>query len=307
MAAVWLGVDISPFINQLPQGRSTTEFSTENASGSTSQAANIMEALEALVLSTEETASKPVLLVDEDTAATNFMIRDRRMQALIAKDQEPITPFIDKVRQLYTDYGVSTILVMGGSGDYFDVADTVIAMENFEPVELTAKAKEIASQYATGRTPEGGEQFGTIRPRVPLPDSLDPRRGRREVRVKVRDVDEVLFGSEDIDLSAVEQLVSKDQLRAIAAAMVYAKRRYIDGTQTLPAILDQVMADIAQKGLDVITPFPQGDLALFRRFELAAAINRVRTLEMKQQGTTTVAVEAVSPPEAEPQVTESDH
>jgi predicted ABC-class ATPase len=294
------GVDISPFINQLPQGRSTTEFSTENASGSTSQAANIMEALEALVLSAEETDSKPVLLVDEDTAATNFMIRDRRMQALIAKDQEPITPFIDKVRQLYTDYGVSTILVMGGSGDYFDVADTVIAMENFEPIELTAKAKEIASQYATGRTPEGGEKFGTIRPRVPLPDSLDPRRGKREVRVKVRDVDEVMFGSEDVDLSAVEQLVSKDQLRAIAAAMVYAKRRYIDGIQTLPAILDQVMTDIAKKGLDVITPFPQGDLALFRRFELAAAINRVRTLEMKQQGTTPVAVEAVSNPEEEP-------
>ncbi|MGB3532475.1 MAG: ABC-ATPase domain-containing protein [Microcoleaceae cyanobacterium] len=279
------GVDISPFINQLPQGRSTVEFSTENASGSTSQAANIMEALEALVSSSEETeANKPVLLVDEDTAATNFMIRDRRMQALIAKDLEPITPFIDKVRQLYTDYGVSTILVMGGSGDYFDVADTVIAMENFEPSELTAKAKEIASQYDTGRTPEGGEQFGTIKPRIPVSESLDPRRGRREVQVKVRDVDEVMFGSEEIDLSAVEQLVSKDQLRAIAAAMVYAKRHYIDGTQNLPAILDQVMADITEKGLDVITPFPQGDFALFRRFELAAAINRVRTLEIQQPG-----------------------
>jgi predicted ABC-class ATPase len=81
------------------------------------------------------------LLVDEDTAATNFMIRDRRMQQLIAKDKEPITPFIDKVRQLYTDYGVSTILVMGGSGDYFDVADTVIAMENFQPQDVTEKAK----------------------------------------------------------------------------------------------------------------------------------------------------------------------
>ncbi|MGB3405368.1 MAG: ABC-ATPase domain-containing protein [Microcoleaceae cyanobacterium] len=288
------GVDISPFINQLPQGRSTTAFSTENASGSTSQAANIMEALETLVLSTVETASQPLLLVDEDTAATNFMIRDRRMQALIAKDQEPITPFIDKVRQLYSDYGVSTILVMGGSGDYFDVADTVIAMENFEPIELTAKAKEIAREYTTGRTPEGGETFGTIRPRIPLPDSLDPRQGRREVRVKVRDVDEVMFGSQEVNLSGVEQLVSKDQLRAIASAMVYAKRQYIDGTQTLPAIIDRVMADIAAKGLDVITPFPQGDFALFRRFELAAAINRVRTLEIKQQDTTTVNVEESS-------------
>ena len=125
-------VNISPFINQLPQGRSTAEFSTENASGSTSQAANILEALE---------AGTKLLLVDEDTAATNFMIRDRRMQALIAKDKEPITPFIDKVRQLYAEHGVSTILVMGGSGDYFDVADTVIAMQDFQPQEVTAQAK----------------------------------------------------------------------------------------------------------------------------------------------------------------------
>lgn len=100
------GVDISPFIGSLPQGKSTRQFSTPNASGSTSQAANIMEALE---------AGAQVLLVDEDTSATNFMIRDRRMQALIAKDREPITPFIDKVRQLYTDYGISTVLVMGAA------------------------------------------------------------------------------------------------------------------------------------------------------------------------------------------------
>lgn len=275
------GVDISPFINQLPQGRSTTHFSTENASGSTSQAANIMEALEALVLG--EKPTPPVLLVDEDTAATNFMIRDRRMQALIAKEQEPITPFIDKVKQLYHDYGVSTILVMGGSGDYFDVADRVIAMDNFQPVELTEKAKAIAAEYRTGRTSEGGQKFGKIKPRVPLAESLDPSRGKRDVRVKVRDVDEVTFGSEDLDLSAVEQLVSKDQLRAIAEAMVYAKNRYIDGVKTLPEILDKIMADIEENGLDIISPFPQGDLAMFRRFELAAAINRLRTLQVKSE------------------------
>ncbi|MDJ0553056.1 MAG: ABC-ATPase domain-containing protein [Microcoleaceae cyanobacterium MO_207.B10] len=269
------GVDISPFINQLPQGRSTTQFTSENASGSTSQAANIMEALEVGI------SNPSVLLVDEDTAATNFMIRDRRMQELIAKDREPITPFIDKVRQLYTDHNVSTIIVMGGSGDYFEVADTIIAMENFQPQEVTEKAKEIAQQYITGRTAEGGESFGEIRARIPLPESLNPSRGRRDVRLKVRDVDEVVFGNEDVDLSSVEQLVSKDQLTAIAAAMVYAKQKYIDGNHTLPEILDAVMADIQSQGLDVLTAFPQGNLAIFRRFELAAAINRLRTLAVK--------------------------
>ncbi|MGC1393827.1 MAG: ABC-ATPase domain-containing protein, partial [Coleofasciculaceae cyanobacterium] len=173
-------VDISPFINQLPQS-STIQFSTTNASGSTSQAANIMEALE---------AGAKLLLVDEDTAANNFMIRDYRMQQLIAKANEPITPFIDKVRQLYNDYGVSTILVMGGSGDYFEVADRVIAMENFQPQDVTEKAKAIAQANIMERTPEGGENFGKITSRVPKSDSIDPSRGQRDVRLKVRDIAE---------------------------------------------------------------------------------------------------------------------
>jgi predicted ABC-class ATPase len=265
-------VDISPFINQLPQGRSTSQFSTTNASGSTSQAANIMEALE---------AGAKLLLVDEDTAATNFMIRDRRMQQLIAKDKEPITPFIDKVRQLYTDYAVSTILVMGGSGDYFDVADTVIAMENFQPHDVTEKAKAIALANRTERTPEGGKRFGEITPRIPLAESIDPSRGHREVKLKVRDVDEVVFGTEEIDLGAVEQIVERGQLRAIAEAIVYAKRQYINERYTLPEILDRVMADIESQGLDILSNLPEGDLVLFRRFELAAVLNRLRTLKVR--------------------------
>lgn len=266
------GVDISPFINQLPQGRSTQQFSTANASGSTSQAANIIEALE---------ADAKVLLIDEDTAATNFMIRDRRMQQLIAKDKEPITPFIDKVRQLYNDYGVSTILVMGGSGDYFDVADTVIAMENFQPYDVTEKAKAIALANQTERTPEGGKNFGQITLRIPLSESIDPSREQRGVKLKVRDVDEVIFGTEEIDLAAVEQVVEKGQLRAIASAIVYTKEQYINGNRTLSEILDYVMADIESQGLDILSNLPEGDFVLFRRFEFAAALNRLRTLKVR--------------------------
>lgn len=263
-------VDISPFINHLPQGRSTTQFSTQNASGSTSQAANIIEAME---------AGTQLLLVDEDTAATNFMIRDRRMQLLIAKNQEPITPFIDKVRQLYSDYGVSTILVMGGSGDYFDVADTVIAMENFQAQDVTVRARGIASQLTNERRPEGGKQFGSLTPRVLSPD-LNPDRDQPFVKWKVRDVDTLVFGTDNIDLSAVEQIAEVGQLRAIAAAMVYAQQQYLDGQRTLAEILDELMADIEAKRLDVLTSFPSGNLAMFRRFELAAAINRWRSLKV---------------------------
>ncbi|MEG4628375.1 ABC-ATPase domain-containing protein, partial [Microcoleus sp. AR_TQ3_B6] len=236
--------------------------------------------LETQLVTISEGDLVPVLLVDEDTAATNFMIRDRRMQQLIAKDKEPITPFIDKVKLLYADCGVSTILVMGGSGDYFDVADTVIAMENFQAYDVTGKAKEIAINYPISRADEGGETFGEIAQRVPIPASLDPSLGRRDVRVKVRDVDELAFGTEEIDLGAIEQIVDRGQLRAIAAAMVYAKQQYMDGKRTLSEIIDLVMADIDAQGMDILSPFPEGDFAMFRRFELAAVINRLRSLSV---------------------------
>lgn len=265
------GVDISPFINHLPQGKSTHNFSTPNASGSTSQAASIIEAIE---------AGTNLLLVDEDTSATNFMIRDRRMQALIAKTQEPITPFIDKIRQLYQELGISTILVMGGSGDYFDVADCVIAMESYRPQEVTTQAKAVAAQYATHRNAEGGNRFGQLQPRRIQPDSIDPSRGRRDVSLRVRGLDGFSLGHEDVDLSAVEQLVETSQLEAIAAAIVYAQRHGINGQMTLREGLGQVIADIEQYGLDCLDHRLRGDFALFRAQELAAAINRLRSLKV---------------------------
>ncbi|NEP52980.1 MAG: ATPase, partial [Moorea sp. SIO3C2] len=176
--------------------------------------------------------------------------------------------------------GVSTILVMGGSGDYFDVADTVIAMDNFQPQDVTEKAQLIAKNYFTERTAEGGKNFGTITPRVPLAHGIDPSRGRKAVKLKVRDVDEVGFGAENIDLSAVEQIVEVGQLRAISKALVYAKEKYIDERLTLSEILALVMKDIEEEGLDVLTLFPEGDLVQFRRLELAAALNRLRTLSV---------------------------
>ncbi len=263
------GVNISPFINHLPQGKSTVNFSTTNASGSTSQSANIIEALE---------VGCQVLLIDEDTSATNFMIRDGRMQRLISKEKEPITPLIDKIKQLYEDYQVSTILVMGGSGDYFEVADTVIAMDCFQPQDVTEKAKQIAQEFSQPRDSESGVNFGTITPRIINPHSIDASKGKREVKLKVRDVEEIFLGNNEIDLTAVEQIVHPSQLRAIAYSIVYAKKKYLDNQRDLATVIDLVMEDIDKYGLDVISNSPQGDLALLRKFELASAINRLRSL-----------------------------
>ncbi len=268
-------VDISPFINNLPQGRSTRDFSSDNASGSTSQAANIVEALE---------VGGSALLIDEDTSATNFMIRDHRMQELIAKEKEPITPFIDKIRQLYDDQGVSTVLVMGGSGDYFDVADTVVAMEHFQPHDVTADARAIAQKYGTERHAEGGDAFGEITPRVPQPSSIDPTKGKKgKMKLTTRETDEIGFGTDSIDLSAVGQLVDESQLRAMAQALVHAKKHHMGDDRTLAELLDALMAEIASDGLDVLAPFVAGDLAEFRKHELAAALNRLRSLRVAQR------------------------
>ena len=266
-------VDISPFIANLPLGRDTGAFSTDDASGSTSQAANIIESLE---------LGAQVLLIDEDTSATNFMIRDHRMQELVSKDKEPITPFIDKVRQLYCDHGVSTILVIGGSGDYFDVADCVICMVEYKPYDLTETARAIAEKYRAERRPEGGEDFGMITERVPLAHSFDPSRGRREVKISAKGLQSIVFGTHTIDLGAVEQLVDASQTRAIGDAIYYATK-YMDGKKTLRQIVDNVVKDIMGNGLDVLNPRPVGDRAAFRALELAAAINRLRTLWVRKR------------------------
>ncbi len=267
-------VDISPFINDLPFGRDTRQFSTEDASGSTSQAANIMEALE---------AGCQVLLMDEDTSATNFLIRDARMQALVAKEQEPITPFIDKVRQLYEDLGVSTILVLGGSGDYLDVAHRVIKMETYRPIDVTKEAKEIAARYPNRRRPEGGERFGTPRRRIVLPESFNARRGRKE-KSDAKGLHTILYGEERLDLTGLEQLVDESQTRALAEVLRLMEKEIADGRRSLAECLDWLEQRLAETGLDLLSPYPgqhPGDLAWPRRLEVAASINRLRSLRVR--------------------------
>jgi len=264
--------DISPFINDLPFEKNTHTFSTQNASGSTSQAANISEALE---------AGAKVLLLDEDTSATNFMIRDHRMQQLVRKDQEPITPFIDRVRQLFDQQGVSTVLVMGGSGDYFSEAHHIIQMTNYRPEDVTTTAHLIAQDHPTGRLNEGGSQFGEISVRIPLAQSFNPYRGKR-LKIAATRMDEILFGSTVVDLKDVEQIVHLSQTRGIGLAMHYAIR-YMDGQRSLKQVVDRVIQDMDKQSLDVLSAYISGDIVRFRGLELAAAINRMRTLKMKHE------------------------
>lgn len=262
-------VDVSSFVGHLPTGADTAAFRSDNASGSTSQAANIVEAVE---------AGAGVLLVDEDTTATNLMIRDARMQELVAKDREPLTPFVDLVRPLYRDRGVSTVLVMGGSGDYLDVASRVLMMDAFRPHDVTDRAAELAAA-PTDRHREA-ETFPASRHRCPDPGSVSAE-AKGKTRIKGRGTEELVFGENAVDLRGVEQLVDPSQVIGIGLALErLGGAGHLDSKRSLSEALDLLDDELATGGLDVLQGRYAGDFAVPRRFEIAAALNRLRTLRI---------------------------
>ena len=268
-------VDLSSLIGTLPNGRSTVDFSTDEASGSTSQAAAIVEALE---------AGSRLLLVDEDTAATNLMVRDARMQRLVNRDSEPITPLLDRIREFYETEGVSSILVMGGCGDYFDVADTVVRMRGYEPEEVTSEAREVARAFPSQRGFGAPEPFSPPRGRIPDPGSINPLKGRGKVKIEAEGVDGIRFGVDTIDMRAVEQVADPSQLRAIGHALHKAARELASDRPDLPRLLDRIENVLEGKTVDGLTGFAPahpGNLARPRRYEIAAALNRLRSLKIK--------------------------
>ena len=267
-------VNIQPFIDHLPGEKDTTHFSTENASGSTSQAANVMEALE---------SQASLLLIDEDTSATNFMIRDGRMQRLIAPEKEPITPFSNKVKALYDDHNVSTILIVGGSGDYFDVADQVLMMDEYVLKDVTQHAKDIAQSDGYQRKVSSHNQFGHISSRIPLRASFN-QKGKRD-RFKAKGLNVVTYGKETIHISGLEQLVDDSQTQGLAMMLSYVKNELLDDKSTIVELTNCLYQRIEKHGLDVISNHHghPGHLALPRKQEFIATLNRYRRLKIKQR------------------------
>lgn len=268
-----VNTDISPFINNLPFKSNTTSFSTENASGSTSQAVNIIEAIE---------VGAEVLLMDEDTCATNFMIRDSKMQQLINDNDEPITPFIDKVKQLYSEKGISTVLVLGGVGDYFDVSDHVLQMTNYLPLDVTEQAHKISSASSTIHKNSKQVVPISLHERIPIAKSINPINEYGKFSILAKDNHQLNFGSHVIDLTDVEQLIELSQTKALGFAIEYAKK-HMDNETTLRDVIERVEKDIELNGLDIISDKLSGYFAKFRSFELAFSINRLRNIELIQK------------------------
>ena len=268
-------VDISMFIKDLPNNKDTVHFSTQDASGSTSQAANVIEAI---------SSGTQLLLIDEDTSATNFMVRDELMARVVAKDKEPITPFISRIRDLYEKAGVSTILVAGSSGAFFHVADTVIQMDRYVPLEITAAAKAAASADSTAAAVSTATVYRAAdfslpeAVRIPNKNSALLREGR--VKVKALSDDSFLLSRDEVDLRGLEQLVDREQIAALAHILKYAELHLIDGRLSFDRVLDRIL-ELAESGgpeewFDGSTV--RCGLAYVRRAEIAGMINRYRKL-----------------------------
>jgi predicted ABC-class ATPase len=259
------GVDISAMIGDLPGGRSTKVFSTPNASGSTSQAANIAEAIE---------VGTSLLLVDEDTSATNFMIRDERMRELVRR--EPISPFIDLVRPLHHSLGVSTVVVVGGVGDYLDVADRVILLEDYAPSDATPLSREVTKRFPL-RAPLTERAVRPPRERAIDTSSINLRRGKRQT-ARGRGLHTIELGRERVDLSYLEQLAEAGQTEAVARIIrEWATAGEVHGVGEL---VREALASVSEKGLDSLGNHRghPGEMSLPRAQEVAAATNRVRSL-----------------------------
>lgn len=264
--------DISMFINHLPNKKDTVHFYTEDASGSTSQAAVVVEAME---------AGAKTFLIDEDTSATNFMIRDELMQRVVNRESEPITPFTHRIRELYENYGISTILVAGSCGSYFEKADCVLQMKQYAPFEITDFAKSEAKAFAAQQTTaQKDETPAAVKPdfcRVVKPDKsfTDPR-----FKIKTGGLDTISLGRESLDVRYLEQLCDTEQLNYLGILIKYMQCHVFDGKKTLQEAVEAVEKLIGQKGMGAVC---EGDtlpchLAEVRAQELFAAINRFRKL-----------------------------
>lgn len=263
--------DISLFINNLPNGKDTVKFTTENASGSTSQAANIIEAIE---------AKSKVLLIDEDTSATNFMIRDDLMQKLVSKEKEPITPFIEIVKPLYNQKDISTILVIGSSGDYFDVADTVIQLDNYETKDVTKEAKVLMRGEINKRIEEKNLSINIRFNRKLQKGTIEST--YKGVKIKTMGLSNISINNENIDLRAVEQLVDNEQLNAIGAIMKWIEYNLMNKNLSLEEVVNEAYSEIKRNDLISIDKINggSGSIAMPRKQEVMAVYNRFRKLRI---------------------------
>ena len=264
-----LHTDISLFINHLPAGQDTVDFSSENASGSTSQAANLIEAME---------AGAELLFLDEDTSATNFMIRDKVMAKLVSDEKEPITTLLRHIRGIYKTMGISFIIVVGSSGDYLSVADLVLQLDHYKVKDVTKEAKEICEQcQIAGQYAEK---------EVCMPEfsrKLKPVKSARR-KLKSMGTDTVLIDRESIDVRYLEQLSESGQTTALAYMMGWILD-HVTKEEDIQEFIENMYKLIERKGMAAVIPanYSAGHPVLPRKQELYACLSRYRSAKIVKE------------------------
>ncbi|MEE2788123.1 MAG: ABC-ATPase domain-containing protein [Myxococcota bacterium] len=267
------GVDISALIGPLPDGRDTTAFYTDDASGSTSQAAAIVEAME---------LGAQLLLMDEDTTATNFMMRDERMRTLVPAADEPIIPFIDRIGELNTLHDISTIMVVGGAGAYLSVADTVIRMAHYQAIDATADALAIVGQSPPlNPTQPPLKPWGTRPSRTPCFEGMANSGKRNQPKIRPWGSRGVEVGSDQVDCLALTQLVDEGQLNFLADIIKRLLHRPMNSRLTMNTLTQMIDEELNRHGVSKALSTTHGNRARVRRFEVAALLNRLPGLRIK--------------------------
>lgn len=261
-----LHTDISLFINHLPAGQDTTDFSSENASGSTSQAANLIEAVE---------AGAKLLLLDEDTSATNFMIRDKVMARLVSDEKEPITTLLRHIRGIYKELGISFVIVVGSSGDYLSVADQVLQMDHYKVKDVTQEAKAICEECNIAGA------YAETKIKMPIfSRKLNPvKAGRR--KIKSMGTDTVLIDREAIDVRYLEQISESGQTTALAYMMGWILDN-VKSQEELSHLAERIYNMIEKQGMEAVIPanYSAGHPVLPRKQELYACLSRYRSAKI---------------------------
>ncbi len=256
--------DIFNFIRDVPGNIDTRKFSTENASGSTSMAASLFEAIE---------MGSKLILIDEDTSATNFMIRDARMQRLIRK--EPIIPLIDRLNELFERFGISSIIVIGGAGDYLDVCNKVIVMENYEPFEMTEEAKKITKEIPSKRNTLNVPEMEETKTRI-----IDTGTISKE-KIKTHGVSTLRIGKETVNTAFIEEFVEEGQLKT--AGLAITKLISGKGKRKISTLLAEVEETLYSNGINVLfTGYIKPGFSMVRKFEIASVINRMRSIKFTE-------------------------
>lgn len=265
-------VNISPFINDLPNKKNTVDFSTEDASGSTSQAANVVEAVQ---------SGAEVLLIDEDTCATNFMVRDALMQAVVSGDQEPITPFTLQARDLYEKQDVSVILVAGSSGSYFYIADKVLQMDNYYTYDITEKVKHVIQDVksdAAGKAPVSVDILFDLQKNKRVFKARRMEKKRDQVKIKQFGKDSFSIGKETVDLKYVEQILDSEQTTALSYCLKILLEQMEVKEQDAGQCIDRLWRQIQERGLRSLCTgaYLPVSMAQIRRQDIYACLNRYR-------------------------------